>query len=573
MRALTVNGVAIDDTFAEAFDMRATAIVITAPTARWAAQAAATMTGFATSVIACGCEAGLERVLSPRETPDGRPGVRVLMFAVSTAELQRQLQNRVGQCVLTSPGSACYAGIDAGEDKLKLGAAIRFFGDGWQIAKRLGARRYWRVPVMDGEFVCESTTHLTKSAVGGGNLIVMGASAAKTLAATEAAVKAMREVGDVIMPFPGGIARSGSKVGSKYKGASASTNDAYCPTLKGAVDERSRPRDRLGARNRHRRPHQRGCRRGDARGARRDRRTRPRPRRVARRRRQLRRQARPAPLSPQGSPAVRPLTFASRGAPAQRLDLSPLTPQNLAGKTVAEIARIELGTTRVRVTAGDVFRIREGDPAAILIEGGSARFDRVGMGMTAGAIHVEGEVGVEAGRLMSGGQLTIRGAAGPFAASGMKGGTLEIEGDAGERLGGPLSGETVGMSGGLVLVRGDAGPRAGDRLRRGVILIEGRAGAYAGSRMIAGTLAIGGEAGDLPGYLMGRGTILLGRGATLLSPTFGDCGEHDLVAARLLADYVARASAKLAGLFRRPLRRLAGDLAALGKGEILLPRP
>ena len=131
----------------------------------------------------------------------------------------------------------------------------------------------------------------------------------------------------------------------------------------------------------------------------------------------------------------------------------------------------------------------------------------------------------------------------------MKGGTLEIEGDAGERLGGPLSGETVGMSGGLVLVRGDAGPRAGDRLRRGAILIEGRAGAYAGSRMIAGTLAIGGEAGDLPGYLMGRGTILLGRGATLLSPTFGDCGEHDLVAARLLADYVARASTKLAETF------------------------
>jgi formylmethanofuran--tetrahydromethanopterin N-formyltransferase len=160
----------------------------------------------------------------------------VLLFAVSTAELQKQLMNRVGQCVLTSPGSACYAGLDAGEDKLKLGAAIRFFGDGWQIAKRLGARRYWRVPVMDGEFVCESTAYLTKSAVGGGNLIVMGASAAKTLAATEAAVKAIRKVADVILPFPGGIARSGSKVGSKYKGASASTNDLYCPTLKGAVD-------------------------------------------------------------------------------------------------------------------------------------------------------------------------------------------------------------------------------------------------------------------------------------------------------------------------------------------------
>jgi formylmethanofuran--tetrahydromethanopterin N-formyltransferase len=166
------------------------------------------MTGFATSVIACGCEAGVERIMSRRDTPDGRPGVRVLLFAVSTAELQKQLQNRVGQCVLTSPGSACYAGIAAGEEKLRLGAAIRFFGDGWQIAKKLGARRYWRVPVMDGEFVCESTTYLTKQAVGGGNLLIMGASTANTLASAERAVKAMRGVADVIMPFPGGIARS-----------------------------------------------------------------------------------------------------------------------------------------------------------------------------------------------------------------------------------------------------------------------------------------------------------------------------------------------------------------------------
>jgi formylmethanofuran dehydrogenase subunit C len=269
---------------------------------------------------------------------------------------------------------------------------------------------------------------------------------------------------------------------------------------------------------------------------------------------------------------VRPLAFTLRAPPAQRLDLSPLIPHNLAGKTAAEIAGIELGTTRVRVTAGEIFRIREGDPAAVLFEGGSGRFDRVGMGLSAGSIRVEGEVGVEAGRLMLGGQLRIRGAAGPFAASAMKGGMLEIRGGAGERLGGPLTGETVGMSGGVVHVHGDAGERAGDRLRRGVILIDGRAGAYAGSRMIAGTLAIGGEAGDLPGYLMGRGTILLGRGATLLSPTFGDCGEHDLVAGRLLADYVAQFSAKTASLFRRPLRRLAGDLAALGKGEILLAR-
>ena len=236
MSELNAGGVAIDDTFAEAFEMRATALVITADSPKWALQAATTMTGFATSVIACGCEAGIDRELSPIETPDRRPGVRVLLFAVSTAELQRQLQNRIGQCVLTSPGSACYAGLNSGEERLKLGAAIRFFGDGWQIAKKIGDRRYWRVPVLDGEFVCESTTYMTKRAVGGGNLLVMGASPEKTLAATEAAVAAMRESPDAIMPFPGGIARSGSKIGSKYKGAIASTNHLYCPTLKGAVD-------------------------------------------------------------------------------------------------------------------------------------------------------------------------------------------------------------------------------------------------------------------------------------------------------------------------------------------------
>jgi formylmethanofuran--tetrahydromethanopterin N-formyltransferase len=236
MLDVSSTNVRIDDTFAEAFDMRATALVITAPTKKWAVQAATTMTGFATSVIACGCEAGIDRALAPRETPDGRPGVRVLMFAVSTSELQRQVQNRVGQCVLTSPGSACYAGLEAGDEKLNLGAAIRYFGDGWQISKKLGSRRFWRVPVMDGEFVCESTAFMTKSAVGGGNLLVMGATPAKTLAAAEAAVHAMRAAPDVIMPFPGGIARSGSKIGSKYKGATASTNEAYCPTLKGAVD-------------------------------------------------------------------------------------------------------------------------------------------------------------------------------------------------------------------------------------------------------------------------------------------------------------------------------------------------
>jgi formylmethanofuran--tetrahydromethanopterin N-formyltransferase len=234
MRELIANGVRIDDTFAEAFGMRATALIVTAQSANWARQAAATMTGFATSVIGCGCEAAIDRELSEKQTPDRRPGVRVLLFAVSTGELQKQLAARVGQCVLTSPGSACYAGL-AGEERLKLGNALRYFGDGWQVSKRFGGKHYWRIPVLDGEFLCEATTGLTKQAVGGGNLLIMGESARTTLAAAEVAVKAIARVPDAITPFPGGIARSGSKIGSKYKSVRASTNDAYCPTLKGAV--------------------------------------------------------------------------------------------------------------------------------------------------------------------------------------------------------------------------------------------------------------------------------------------------------------------------------------------------
>src|SRR5262249_17689239 len=231
---LTVRGVRIDDTFAEAFGMRATAVIITADTAEWAWQAALSMTGFATSVIGCGCEAGIDHELTGKQAPDGRPGFRVLLFAVSTGELQKQLQTRAAQCLLTSLGSACYAGID-GAETLRLGNALRYFGDGWQISKRFGGKHFWRIPVMDGEFVCDATTGLTKQAGGGGNLLILGTSVQTTRAAAEAAVAAIQKVPDVVAPFPGGVVRSGSKVGSKYKGVPASTNDAFCPTLRGAV--------------------------------------------------------------------------------------------------------------------------------------------------------------------------------------------------------------------------------------------------------------------------------------------------------------------------------------------------
>lgn len=228
---MILDGVDIEDTFAEAFGMTATRLLITADTAEWALTAATSLTGFATSVIACGCEAGIERTLPDGETPDGRPGVAVLVFGMSTKDLQKQIRDRVGQCVLTCAGSACFAGIDGGPP-LKLGAAIRYFGDGHQISKMIGERRYWRIPVMDGEFVCEDIVGTTKG-VGGGNILILGRSRPAVTAAAKRAVEAMRRVRDVILPFPGGVVRSGSKVGSKYKGLIASTNDAFCPTLKG----------------------------------------------------------------------------------------------------------------------------------------------------------------------------------------------------------------------------------------------------------------------------------------------------------------------------------------------------
>lgn len=228
---MNINGVQIDATFAEAFPMRGTRIVITAQNARWARIAAETMTGFATSVIACGCEAGIERELDPGETPDGRPGVAALIFAMGGKTLAKQVETRAGQCVLTCPTTALFSGLPDG-DPIALGKNLRFFGDGFQISKRINGRRYWRVPVMDGEFLCEESTGMV-NAVGGGNFLILAESQPQALAACEAAVEAMRKVPNVIMPFPGGVVRSGSKVGSKYKALNASTNDAFCPTLKG----------------------------------------------------------------------------------------------------------------------------------------------------------------------------------------------------------------------------------------------------------------------------------------------------------------------------------------------------
>ena len=230
---LKINGVSIQETFAEAFPMQAARVIVTAHNRKWVSHAVQSVTGFATSVIACKVEAGLERELTADETPDRRPGAAILFFSMSGSQLEEQIRDRVGQCLLTSPTSAVYSGIDEGKP-VALGKALRYFGDGFQISKKLDNRRYWRIPVMDGEFVCEDVTHRI-DAIGGGNFLIVARDIDHALAAAESAVATIHDVAGTITPFPGGVVRSGSKVGSKYRQLVASTNDAYCPTLRGLV--------------------------------------------------------------------------------------------------------------------------------------------------------------------------------------------------------------------------------------------------------------------------------------------------------------------------------------------------
>ncbi len=233
---LNLHGVQIDDTFAEAFPMRAVRLIVTARNERWVRQCVATLTGFATSVIGCKCEAGLERMLLPEETPDGRPGCAVLLMTMNKEDLPKRIAERVGQTVLTCPTTACFDGLPEAADRVPMGQWIRFYGDGFQSSKVIGSRRYWRVPVMEGEFLVSEDVGMVK-AIGGGNFLILAADAEAALDAAEAAVAAMEPLPEIILPFPGGIVRSGSKVGShKYRNLMASTSDAYCPTLRANVD-------------------------------------------------------------------------------------------------------------------------------------------------------------------------------------------------------------------------------------------------------------------------------------------------------------------------------------------------
>ena len=232
-KELIYRGLKIDDTFAEAFNMKASRIIVTADNKKWAKNACLSFTGFATSVIACGIEAGIEKELNSNATPDGRPGYSILLFSMSRSQLEKQLETRVGQCLLTCPTTAVFSGMES-DDKIPLGKNLRYFGDGHQISKKIDGKRFWRIPVMDGEFLCEETTSRVP-AIGGGNILILAKNRESCLLASETAIESMKNLENIITPFPGGVVRSGSKVGSKYKSLIASTNDAFCPTLYGVT--------------------------------------------------------------------------------------------------------------------------------------------------------------------------------------------------------------------------------------------------------------------------------------------------------------------------------------------------
>jgi formylmethanofuran dehydrogenase subunit C len=255
--------------------------------------------------------------------------------------------------------------------------------------------------------------------------------------------------------------------------------------------------------------------------------------------------------------------------PQQRLNLALVTPPKLKGMSEREIAAIQVGMTRMPVTLGDAFSIALGEVERIRILGATDKLDHIGWALSAGSITVDGSAGAYAGCYASGGAITITGGAGPYAGAGLSGARIEIGGDAGESAGGALPGAAMGMRGGLLIVRGKTGARTGERMRRGVIVAEGKAGAYLGARMVAGTIAALQGADAYPGYLMNRGAIILDGHAGELSPGFVDCGRQELTILRLLAKQLAPFSAKLAARLVQPVRRFAGDMAALGKGELL----
>jgi len=264
------------------------------------------------------------------------------------------------------------------------------------------------------------------------------------------------------------------------------------------------------------------------------------------------------------------LTFQLKTAPAERLDLSPLTPSKLANMALTEMLGTVIGSTKRRLTVGDVFTVSGQPGDTVTIAGGTERLDFIGGGLDKGTLIVEGNAGICAGRGMSGGRLEIRGSAGPWLGASLKGGLISVKGSAGGHVGGWRAGESFGMIGGTVVIDGDAGARVGDRMRRGTIIIKGRCGTYAGSRMLGGTILAEQGFGAKPGVLLRRGT-LIGSTAEEMLPTYADSGKHDLAILNILSKYLADSLGPLAPApIPSTVRKFAGDLAAIGKGEILL---
>ncbi|MBX7168628.1 MAG: formylmethanofuran--tetrahydromethanopterin N-formyltransferase [Pirellulales bacterium] len=232
---MNIGETQIEDTYAEAFRMHYARIVVTAADDYWLNVALAEFTGYGASVIGCDVEAGIEQYLSPSETPDARPGAAVLLFGVSAEKLAKSVPRRAGQCLMTCATTAVFDGLPAAENRIPLGQHIRFFGDGFQKSKVIEGRRYWRVPVFDGEFLVEATAGTAKG-IGGGSMILQARNPAIALDAARKSVGILAPVPGVITPFPGGVIRSGSKVGSRYRGVVASTNEAYCPTLRSRAE-------------------------------------------------------------------------------------------------------------------------------------------------------------------------------------------------------------------------------------------------------------------------------------------------------------------------------------------------
>jgi len=228
---MEINGVQIDDTFAEGFPIKLARVVVTAVTEHWAMEAAREATGFGTSVIGCSAEAGIECIVGGDETPDGRPGVNILICNMGYKNLETSLLFRIGQCVLTAPTAAAFSGMPDAEKQFDTGKKLSFFGDGYQKQAEVCGRNVWKIPLMSGDFVVEQNFGAVDG-IAGGNFLIMGQNQAAGLMAAEAAVNAIGKIKGTITPFPGGVVASGSKVGSRYKFLKASTNTAFCTSLR-----------------------------------------------------------------------------------------------------------------------------------------------------------------------------------------------------------------------------------------------------------------------------------------------------------------------------------------------------